>query len=63
MDLTPSSKAQELRAQLESFMDSHVYPAEAIYAEQRQTLAAQGRDHDLPPVVEDLKRVARSRGR
>ncbi len=62
MDLTTSSKAQELRDQLESFMDSHIYPAEPVYAEQRQRLTAEGREHDLPPVVEDLKHVARSRG-
>jgi acyl-CoA dehydrogenase len=62
MDLTPSAKAQELRADLESFMASHVLPAEPVYAEQRARLAEQGREHDLPPVVEDLKHVARSRG-
>jgi acyl-CoA dehydrogenase len=62
MDLTPSPRAQELRATLEAFMASHVLPAEPVYAEQRQRLAAQGRLHDLPPVVEDLKRSARARG-
>lgn len=62
MDLTPSARAQELRADLESFMASHVLPAEPVYAEQRARLAEQGREHDLPPVVEDLKHVARSRG-
>ena len=62
MDLTPSARAQELRADLEAFMASHVLPAEPVYAEQRARLAEQGREHDLPPVVEDLKHVARSRG-
>ncbi len=62
MDLTPSARAQELRAELDAFMTSHVLPAEPVYAEQRTRLAAEGRDHDLPPVVEDLKHVARSRG-
>ncbi|MDA8434544.1 MAG: acyl-CoA dehydrogenase family protein [Actinomycetales bacterium] len=62
MDLTTSSRAQELRATLEQFMASHVLPAEPVYAEQRARLAAQGREHDLPPVVEDLKHAARSRG-
>jgi acyl-CoA dehydrogenase len=62
MDLTPSARAQELRATLEQFMASHVLPAEPVYAEQRARLAAQGREHDLPPVVADLKHAARSRG-
>ena len=62
MDLTPSARAQELRATLEQFMASHVLPAEPVYAEQRARLAAEGREHDLPPVVEDLKHAARSRG-
>jgi acyl-CoA dehydrogenase len=62
MDLTPSPRAQELRETLEQFMATHVLPAEPVYAEQRARLAAQGREHDLPPVVEDLKHAARSRG-
>jgi acyl-CoA dehydrogenase len=62
MDLTPSAKAQELRGVLDGFMASHVFPAEPVYAEQRAKLAAQGREHDLPPVVEDLKHAARHLG-
>jgi acyl-CoA dehydrogenase len=62
MDLTPSPKAQELRGVLDDFMTSHVFPAEPVYAEQRAKLATQGREHDLPPVVEDLKHAARHLG-
>jgi acyl-CoA dehydrogenase len=62
MDLTPSPRAQELRGVLDGFMTSHVFPAEPVYAEQRAKLAAQGREHDLPPVVEDLKHAARHLG-
>ena len=39
-----------------------VLPAEPVYAAQRRDLAAAGRPHDLPPVVEDLKAEARARG-
>jgi acyl-CoA dehydrogenase len=39
-----------------------VYPAEPVYAAQRAELIAAGRPHDLPPVVEDLKAIARSAG-
>ena len=43
-------------------MDAHVYPAEPTYAEQRRTLTEQGTPHHLPPVVGELKEVARSQG-
>jgi acyl-CoA dehydrogenase len=59
VDFSFSPKAQELREHLLAFMDSHVYPAEAVYEEQ---LAAAGDPHAHPPVIEDLKREARSRG-
>jgi acyl-CoA dehydrogenase len=59
MDFSFSPKAQELRERLLAFMDSHVYPAEAVYHEQ---MAAAGDAHAHPPVIEDLKREARSRG-
>ena len=62
MDLTPSARALELRTELEAFMETHVLPAEQVYAEQRRHLAAQGRAHDLPPVVEEVKVAARARG-
>ncbi|WP_442970038.1 acyl-CoA dehydrogenase family protein [Rhodococcus sp. AW25M09] len=40
-------------------MDSHVYPAEAVY--EQQMLEA-GDPHFHPPILEDLKKEARSRG-
>ena len=43
-------------------MADQVFPAEPVYAEQRRAAAAAGRPHDLPPVVEELKAEARSRG-
>jgi acyl-CoA dehydrogenase len=59
MDFAFSAKAQELREKLLAFMDSHVYPAEAVHAEQ---MAAAGDPHAHPAVIEDLKREARARG-
>jgi acyl-CoA dehydrogenase len=59
MEFAFSPKAQELRTQLLAFMDSHVYPAEAVYDEQ---MAAAGDPHAHPEVIEDLKREARARG-
>ncbi|MEV4378601.1 acyl-CoA dehydrogenase family protein [Streptosporangium sp. NPDC049644] len=60
MDFALSDKAQEYLANLTDFMATHVYPAEPVYHAWRQ---AKGYDnHELPPVVEELKSEARSRG-
>src|SRR5918998_1408039 len=59
MDLAPSERAAALRDDLLAFMDSHVYPAEAVYERQ---IEEGGDPHALPPVVEELKAEARRRG-
>jgi len=40
-------------------MESHIYPAEAVYEEQ---MAAAGDPHHHPQIIEDLKAAARERG-
>ena len=62
MDFEPSAHAQEYIERLTDFMESHVYPAEPGYETQRAELIAAGQPHQLPPIVEELKRQARSRG-
>ena len=62
MDFEPSTRASDYLARMQDFMDEAVYPAEPVYAQQRVDLAAQGRTHTLPDVVEELKADARSRG-
>jgi acyl-CoA dehydrogenase len=59
MNLEPSERAGALRDELLAFMDSHVYPAEAVYERQ---IEEGGDPHALPPVVEELKAEARRRG-
>lgn len=59
MDFSYSSKVEELRSRLIDFMDSQVYPAEAVFAEQ---MRESGDPHHHPPVLEELKKEARSRG-
>jgi acyl-CoA dehydrogenase len=59
MDFELSPQATELRERLVDFMDSHVYPAEAVYEDQ---LRASGDPHFHPPVMEELKEEARRRG-
>lgn len=60
MDLSPSRAAQEVMKRLETFMTEHVYPAEPVYARQREDNGP--RSHELPAVVEDLKAEARRQG-
>jgi acyl-CoA dehydrogenase len=54
-----SERAQQLQKELFDFMESHVYPAEAVYEEQ---MRASGDPHYQPPVLEELKVEARKRG-
>jgi acyl-CoA dehydrogenase len=59
MDFELSERCQELQARLASFMDEHVYPAEAAYEEH---LRLANDPHAQPPVMEELKSEARRRG-
>jgi acyl-CoA dehydrogenase len=58
MDLTPTPRSEALRGRLLEFMDEFVDPAESVYWEQQ----AAGDPHRPPPVLEELKAEARSRG-
>ncbi|MBB5120679.1 acyl-CoA dehydrogenase [Streptomyces eurocidicus] len=59
MDFAFDARTEELRDRLLAFMDTHVYPAEAVAEEQRAALAS---PWDTPPVVEELKAEARRQG-
>ncbi|MDI9896281.1 MULTISPECIES: acyl-CoA dehydrogenase family protein [Nocardiaceae] len=54
-----SDRAKKFESDLLEFMDSHVYPAEAVYEQQ---MLDSGDPHFQPPIIEDLKKEARSRG-
>ena len=55
-----SAKGQDFHDRLSDFMVEHVFPAEPLYEAYREE---KGRDdHTVPPVVEDLKKLARERG-
>src|SRR3954447_12453820 len=62
MDFALSKQAADYVERLSEFMDSHVYPAEAVYAEQRARTIATGDDHTVPAIVEQLKIEARKQG-
>jgi len=59
VDFGYSPKVEEWRGRVLEFMDSHIYPAEAVYREQMETAADIYFD---PPIIEDLKRESRSLG-
>jgi acyl-CoA dehydrogenase len=62
MDFAHSAAALGWQDRVRTFLEERVYPAEPVYAAQRASLVGEGREHDLPPVVEDLKAEARTRG-
>jgi acyl-CoA dehydrogenase len=60
MDFAMSAKAADYHKRLTEFMVEQVFPAEKSYDEYRA--AAGPNDFTVPPVVEELKKVAKSRG-
>ena len=60
MDFALSARAEDVCGRMWDFMREHVFPAEPVYDKWR---AARGHDdHEHPPVLEELKAEARSRG-
>jgi acyl-CoA dehydrogenase len=62
MEFAFDERTEDLREQLSSFMDERIYPAEKVFTEQVDKLAAEGRIWERPPVIDELKAEARSRG-
>ena len=60
MDFERSAKAQDYYQRLTDFMVESVFPAEHSYDQYR--LEAGPNDHTVPPVVEELKKLAKDRG-
>jgi acyl-CoA dehydrogenase len=62
MDFAFDARTEELRGQLQAFIDEHIVPAESIFEEQAAKLASEGRGWERPPIMDDLKAKARRRG-
>ncbi len=62
MDFSLSPQAEDHLARLNAFLADHVYPAEARYEQQIAANTADGRPHDHPEVLEELKSAARAAG-
>jgi acyl-CoA dehydrogenase len=59
MDFQPSERGKDFAERLTAFMEERVYPAEPVFEAQ---LREAGDPHADPPVMEELKAQARSRG-
>jgi acyl-CoA dehydrogenase len=62
MDFAFDARTEELRGQLQAFIDEHIVPAEPVFEEQAAKLADEGRGWERPPVMDELKAEARKRG-
>jgi acyl-CoA dehydrogenase len=62
MEFAYDARTEELQERLLSFMDTHIYPAEKVFAEQVAEGIAADRGWERPPIIDDLKAEARSRG-
>ena len=60
MDFAMSAKAQDYHKRLSAFMTEFVFPAEADYESYRLEKGLD--DHTVPPIIEELKNLARERG-
>ena len=60
MDFAYDARTEELRGQLQAFIDEHILPAEPIFEEQAAKLASEGRGWERPPIMDDLKAKARA---
>jgi acyl-CoA dehydrogenase len=59
LDFNFSARTKDLKARVERFMDEHVLPNEAVFAEQLEAAPSRW---TIPPVMEQLKARARSAG-
>ncbi|MFW0793188.1 acyl-CoA dehydrogenase family protein [Gordonia sp. CPCC 205515] len=57
--LNPSERAEKYRAQLLEFMDTHIYPNEAVYEQQ---MRESENPHATPQILLDLKAKAKEAG-
>jgi acyl-CoA dehydrogenase len=62
MDFAFDARTEDLRGQLQAFIDEHIRPAEKVFEDQAAELASQGRGWERPPVMDELKAEAKKQG-
>ena len=60
MDFSHSEKVRDLQERITQFMESYVYPAEALYHEELEHNRRAGNPWQVTKVLEDLKKKARA---
>ena len=62
MHFEHNDRTKELIARLEKFMDAHIYPNEAVYAQQMEAFREDGNPWQVPQILEELKKIAKAEG-
>ena len=62
MDFSYNDRTKDLQGRLLAFMAQHIYPAEAVYAQQLAANTAAGKRWTPLQIIEDLKPIARAAG-
>src|SRR5512132_1389596 len=62
MDFQHSDRVADLRQRIDDFMDRHVFPVEHLYRQQVHGSGDPGARYRTPPVLQELKKLARSQG-
>jgi len=62
MDFEHTPKVKDLIARVQAFMDAHVYPNEDTYNQQMQAFRDAGNPWQVPQILEDKKKIAKSMG-
>src|SRR6185312_15707411 len=62
MDFDYSPRQREWMKRVGDFMQQHIYPAEAVYAQQMDDARKKGNPWIVVPVVEELKAKAKKQG-
>ena len=62
MQLDNSEMSKELGLRITKFMEEHIFPSEAVYAEQMEEFTKQGNRWQIPKIIEDKKKIAKSDG-
>ena len=62
MDFMYTPKVNALRKQVDDFMQEHTFPSEKLYKEQLDANRKAGKTWEPVPVVEELKKKAKTAG-
>ncbi len=62
MDFAYDARTEELRGQLQAYIDEYILPAEKVFEEQAAEMASNGHAWERPPVMDELKAEAKKQG-